>query len=298
MIYLLYGPDTYRSRAKLREIIAAFSAKAGGALNVTRVDAEERPEAVLAVGRAATLFSPKELVVIERASRADGRVSSFLRERLGSWSRDRNLTVVFWEGGAAAPALAEIAGHATKSQEFAPLGSRALERWIAVEASARGLRIAPEERRILATRYGSDLWAIANELEKVHAGWSLRREASQAEKVWDFTDAFLGRPRRAFRPLTALLGAGYEPLYLLGALAGALRNLALVWEASRQRAGAPPGLHPFVAKKYAELARRMDAAALRERFRALLAADVTLKTGKLPPPLPLIKLVIQHRPPA
>ena len=41
MIYSLYGPDTYRSRQKLKQIIEEFQKKSGGHLSLEKFDAEK-----------------------------------------------------------------------------------------------------------------------------------------------------------------------------------------------------------------------------------------------------------------
>ena len=275
MIYFLYGPDTYRSRAKLKEIAAAFGAKAGGALGLTRVDAAETPETVLTVGRTASLFSAKELVVIENASGVSGEVARHLIARLKAWAKDANLTLVFWEGGINAKSsslFGEIKRRAAKSQEFRPLPAPALERWIDAEAARRRMRMAPEEKRLLIGRHGADLWALANEMTKMESGWRPGSALREEEQVWRFVGAFFADRRRAFLPLTKLLAAGFEPVYLLGALASSVRRLV------SGRARIAPAERERVASA----------------FQSLLGADTEQKTGRLPSPLPLVKLTLKE----
>lgn len=297
MIYFLYGADTYRSRAKVREIIAEFQKKAGGVLNVMRVDAGEQPESALMAGRTASLFAEKELLVIERASESAPEVRRHIRDRLPAWKSDRNLTVIFWEaevGGEEAPANV-IREHAAKTQEFKLLTPAALRGWLAEESISRGARLGSGEVRLLIARYGTDLWALANELEKITAGWPVGFEIKEEEKIWNFTDLFFTNRRRSIRPLANLLAAGFEPVKIVGALASSLRTIAVVWEGARRGTLAKISreFHPFVVKKNANIARKADEARMQKFFADLVASDVALKTGKLPPPLPLINLVVQ-----
>lgn len=299
MMYFLYGPDTYRSREKLREIVSAFVKKAGGAANVTRIDVEDNPEVLLAAGRTASLFSPKELVVIERPSAASGEIAALLERRLAGWADDPECTAVFWEGdmGKESHALMTvIAHHAAKSQEFKSLAPVAVRRWLDAESAKRALRLSPREKDALIESAGSDLWAIANGLEKLAAGWPPAFAQKEEEKIWNFTDAFLVRRREALGPLATLLRAGHEAMYLLAALSGAVRTLALIrWGlASDKLKKAAAGIHPFVVKKNTELARRMDDAALAGFFDDLLKTDTSLKTGVLPPQLSLTRLILKR----
>ena len=296
MLYLLYGPDTYRSREKLREFIAAFRAKAGRTFNVTRLDAEEEFAAVRAIGRTASLFAKKELWAIERISKATKEDQDYVRDSLDRWGMDRDLTVVFWEAELEAKdaMLVALKKHASKAQEFKPLAAAAVRRWLAGEIVRREIRLAREEAAQLALRFGSDLFALSQELGKIASGWQERRTVSEAEKVWSFTDEFFRKRRASIRPLGRLLEAGYEPIYIVGALASALRTLALVHYGIERNTlkNAAAKLHPYVVKKNAELARRLRRSDISDYFSALLAADLELKTGQLPPPLPLIKLVL------
>lgn len=300
MIYFLFGPDTYRSRRKLAGIVEAFREKAGGVLNVTRIDAEDQPETVFAVGRTASLFAEKELFVVERASTASGAAAEYLRSRLLAWRADRALTVIFWEEevDTAEGTAKDLKRQATKTQEFKLLGPAAASRWLEEEVARRRLRLAPEERQLLLARHGPDLWALANDLDKAGAGWSPEAARRDEERVWNFTDAFLAHRRRAFLPLARLLARGEEPVALLGALAASLRALAVVWWGMEhgKLAEARRGVHPYVVKKNMELARSVDGEILRSRFAELIRADTELKTGALPPPLPLIRLVLTPSP--
>lgn len=301
MIYLLFGPDTYSSRKKFGEIITAFREKAGAAsgIGLTRVDAAEEPNAIFSVGRTASLFSKKELVVIEQASTVDASGKAHIEGQLPRWVADPTLAVIFWEGDVVIkkhPLLVKIQEAALKSQEFSPLSPALLGRWLDREAAERGLKIHAEEKRILMQTFGPDLWALSGELEKIRHGWSPREASRTATPIWDFTDAFLWNRRSAFLPLARLLDAGFDAVYIAAALGGAFRTMAIIWkgmESGRLKTLAGR-LHPFVVRKHLESVRRLDAAALRRRFADLLRADTELKTGQLPSPLSIVKLVLRQ----
>lgn len=298
MIYFLYGPDTYRSRKKLNEIIAEFRKKSGGELGVSRIDAAENPEVIYAVGGTATLFSAKELFVIENPSLLPVDLQKYVAERVRSWRESSEVTVIFWESeidGKKAPIVKEIKKAASKSQEFKLLSPAQTEVWVSAEAAAKGIRLLPREKELLAKCFGGNLWAVASELEKIASGWMLSAEVREEEKMWSMTDVFLKSRRDAFRSLISILESGYDPIYLLGVLASALRTLAEVHQglAEGKTKKAFQRLNPYVARKNVELARSADAARLKEFFFDLAEADLALKTGKLPPLLPLVKLTLK-----
>lgn len=278
MIYLLYGPDTYRSRAKLNEIIAAFQAKAGGAfggIGLRRIDAADEPEAVLSIGQAGSLFSAKELFVVEYLTSAPPAVSEYVLKRLSAWARDPALTVIFREGEVSGKPgtslIARLERAAAKTQEFKPLPASAVGRWLDAEGARRKMRLSVEDKRTLIAAHGSNLWALSGELDKMAHGWSLELAARADTSVWDFTDTFLQTRRASFDKLSRLLDAGEEPIKITGALGFALRRAA---SSGRGSHAAPDGL--------------------RARFADTLTADIETKTGRLPPPLPLVKLVLKR----
>ena len=300
MIYFLHGLDTYSSRAKLREIIAAFQARNGG-VGFIRIDAVESPSAIFSAGRTASLFSTKELIVIERASAASAAVAAHIGHELPRWAEDQNVTVIFWEEKSEkkkASVASKIQATAAKSQEFKPLAPAVLARWLDSETVARGIRLSAEEKRLLLAGHGGDLWALSNELDKVRDGWSLHSSDRTALEIWDLTGAFLRHRRSAFLPFIRLADMGFDPLYLLASLGGALRTAVIIWkgiQSSRLKSIASR-LHPFVVRKNMEMAKCFDAASLRRGFTEIVRADTELKTGRLPSPLPLLKLLLKREP--
>ncbi|MEK9148225.1 MAG: hypothetical protein AAB650_02200, partial [Patescibacteria group bacterium] len=142
--------------------------------------------------------------------------------------------------------------------------------------------------------FGPVLWALGHELDKIEMGWSVKGERQEAEKIWGFTDAFFRNPRNAFLPLTKLLDAGYETIYLLGALVSSLHTAVAVWwgftHDRLKKAGS--GLHPYAVKKNVELAKRLGPDAVRRLYRRLVAADIEQKTSRLPQQVSLLRLVL------
>ena len=102
--------------------------------------------------------------------------------------------------------LAEVGPLADSVQEFKPLAPAQLRKWISAEAHARDMQILPADLDYLAL-LGSDLWAIANELEKcaVRPRQRTRDTASHAPSIFEFGDLFMTAPRRALVELPKIL---------------------------------------------------------------------------------------------
>lgn len=299
MIYFLFGPDTYRSRQKARELTDAFDAKYGSVGPARLVDAEIEPEAASDVGRGASLFSKKEFWLVKNALLAPEPLRRYFESALARWKDERDFTIVFWEGEVAKgrdTLAAAIQKHAAKAQEFKLLESVTVRAWISREAERRGIRLASGVAEALAATYGPDLWAISNQLGKIAAGAAFEAPEEGARKIWDLTDAFLDRPRRAFRPLEDLFEQGEDPIGLVAALGSAVRSLALVAGAvAKKSKRGLEKMHPFVIRKYSALAAKLPAGAIPRMADAVLGADLEMKTSRLPAAVSLLRLTLDER---
>lgn len=294
MIYFLHGADTFRSRKKLDEIVSAFREKAGGFFNITNADVEDEAEAVLALGRTRSLFSPKELIILKRPSSGGERVLHHIREHLARWNDDPNLTVVVWEDGEADardPLLDAVKKVAFKTQEFKPLAQNELQQWLERELASRKMKISFSEKQAFLDGARGDLWKMSQLVEMRSFGWVSGRSGSRDPRIWDFTDAFLQSGRRSFRPLQDLLAQGFDAIQILGAFASSLKTLSLVWFGGRTA-----GLHPFAVRKNKEIVRTMSADDLERLFRDAREGDLEMKTGRISGPLALARIALARRP--
>lgn len=300
MNYLLHGADTYRSRKKLNEIIAAYKEKAGAALNFHRLDGEDDNGAALSsLLGARSLFAGKRLVVAERVLGAEKMFSSLSRG-LQQTQGARDTLVILWEAELEAEAkkrLAEIEALLDKRQAFDPLQGAALERWIREEAAARGLTLSPVETTALARASSGDLWAIHNELEKrVLAQGSGAAVGRAAEaRIFDLGDAFFSAPPQALRHLAALLHGREEPYGIFAYLANHIRTLLLVKSHAESGRLIPASfkIHPYVIKKASAAVRGLGIEDLRQRLFSFFEEDLRVKTGINRPEDSLVRLVIR-----
>ncbi|MFY9462110.1 MAG: hypothetical protein WAP51_02820 [Candidatus Sungiibacteriota bacterium] len=302
MIYLIYGPDTFRSRCLLSDIIGEFKKKAGtDAPAVFRFDAEEdAPERLLQFRFAQSLFGSKELIVVERLFSSPKNIFSALEPLLEEWQKSQSSIFVFWDTECKeAEAIEKVKKHSAKIQEFQLLTGAKLERWLDDEISARGLKLSAAEQRALIADSGGDLWKLTRELDKQELGGATpaKREARE-EKIWNFTDAFLVSKKQALAASFRLAGRGADNLYLIGALARTLRVVFAIRDAlDRQiqvsEIGKKMNVHPYVFKKQTEAARVFTQSELARNYGLLLTADENIKTGKLPASLAFLNLFVK-----
>ncbi len=304
MIIFLSGPDTFRSRQKLKQIRERFRREVdktgyntttlgGRGLNV-----ETFEQALLA----APFLAPKRLVVVEEllAAKPNAATEEQLLEVLQRPAADQSVAV-FWEnelptgkGGA----LLKFLRQSPYAEQFDRMSGPALIQWYRRQAEHHELVLEPPALERLVELVGDDLWRADGELQKL-AAYCRQRPATVddaaalvasdvEENIFALTDA-IGqcRPVEALQLLQRQHRAGVSPLELVAKMAWHGRNLlqAKAWLNTHGRAGGSWELaealqvHPFVAKKVLGQVGNFSLAALIERYRRLLQLDYRLKNG-------------------
>ena len=299
MIYILYGPDTYRSRKKLNEIIFEYREKTGSVFDLHRIDADENDLSGLKtlVGMQ-SLFSSKKLVIVENALATTDKFE-ILKNILPPLKNLSDTVVVLWDRGLddkAKKRLEEILSLASKVQEFKNLTGEILRRWIEAEASRRGIRLYPVHWAHFDI-LGGDLWAISNELDKIgllEDGGTTTPLFSE-RTVFQLSDTFFTHPKDALRHLLALLHHGHDEFQLFSYLASHNRKLLLIKHHLDQKRAIPKdlGIHPYVVQKTSPILRQVPSGHLEEFLQRFFSEDVKIKTGLARPVESLFRLLIR-----
>lgn len=310
MNYLLYGPDTYRSRRKLREIIDTYHEKAGTAFNLHRFDAEEDDLAHLqAVVGGQSLFASKKLIVIERPF-VSARQFGFVRDMLKNLGKSSETLVVLWEGvvgGDAKKMFAAVEPFIQKIQVFGTLQGEKLMRWLRQEISTRGFDFSPAEISRLAATAGDDLWALHNEIEKMAVAstrpvprdpYLETRDTRYGKDVTVFQlgDTFFSNARTALGYLLSLLAQGEDEMRVFAYLTGHARTLLLAKSYLDERRPVSPAhkIHPFVVKKASRQVGTLSQSQLVRRLSVFLDEDAKIKTGLVRPEESLVRMIISR----
>jgi DNA polymerase III delta subunit-like protein len=202
MVFLLHGEDSFRTRLRLGELVAALLARApvtagdlsgvreprlGALLGVTLHDAEtDVPSAIAMSGQSQGLFDAideRRVVVVERAEalRDLALIGAFPREaalvlvsveRLPT-GRARRAPRAKTSSGAAAPgpgslvdAVLAAGGTVERIERLFPAD---VPRWIEARARLLGAKLAPEAVGQLASAVGTDTERIDQEIKKLAA---------------------------------------------------------------------------------------------------------------------------------
>ena len=323
-VHLLYG-DSFLVPRRLEELIVQSGA--ADVLDANRhrlIGPQTKPGELLSMCNALPFMDDYRLVVVEgllrtAESQARGRRrgSSGDSAVAGQWQAlgdaipqmPDTTVLVFTDGpvGANNPLLRMLKPVAQVEELSAPTGE-ALARWVKSTAEAKGSSISPSAIRSITDLVGSDLWTLAQELEKL-ALYCSGREIQETDvgemvsqvreaNIFAAVDAMIdGRPGLALRLLRRLKEDGREALYIISMVERQLRLLALARDAMdrglpqselRGRLGTSSD---FVVRKTSEQARRHPMPDIVWRYNRLLETDLAIKRGKLEPELALELLV-------
>lgn len=337
MIHIFHGQDDFSQAEALAELTAALGPPEALGPNASSFEAARAtPEEVILACSALPFLGDHRLVILEgalsateapagRAGRrpgASGTVAARGPRRLqqAGWLAlaeaaprlPPTTTLVLRDGKVRLdnPLLKALAPLA-QVRDFPPLRADAAQRWAQERAARRGARLEPAAARLLADLIGSNLWALAHEIDKLAAyagappaalapGSAAGRGAITAADVQALTpqareasafalvDALVeGRRPAALALLHHALAEGTNAQYILALVARQLRRLVQAKELLQ--AGAPPqevgralGIaRDFALRKALDQARGISFQRLEELYGLALEADVATKSGLL-----------------
>ncbi len=187
-------------------------------------------------------------------------------------------------------------------REFLPLKDFALEKWIGEHAAQKGIKLERGVAELLRSYVGSDLYRLANEVDKLAAYAGVDKPITpamvelltaevQETKIWDLTDALAERKLAAalrhlnrMRNETTLNKAGFTR-QVFGIISKQVYDLVRIRDlhANRKTNGeiaAAIGMHPFRVEKSIPLARKFTAEHLDRLYARLTEMDYADKSGR------------------
>ncbi|XOB42056.1 MAG: DNA polymerase III subunit delta [Candidatus Nealsonbacteria bacterium] len=190
MIIFLYGPDTYRSRQKLNEIIEHYKKTSKSGLNLKYFDfKKDSYQEFKGEFQIISMFQEKKLMVLKNAFSNSEFKRKFLenskkfrdskpstRAELGAGPvLHRNEVsgagdiILFYEEGEFSKndALFNFLKGQAKFQEFKLLGSQRLKNWVKKEFEKYQCQVSDRALGKLIEFIGNDLWQISNEIRKL-----------------------------------------------------------------------------------------------------------------------------------
>ena len=283
MLIFLHGPDTYRARRKLSEIIEKYQSTNKISTGMTSWDCSfaDVSDITQALG-APSLFQEKKLHIIENA---------FLHKE---WEEEALLQddhiIVFFEQGTPdkRTSLYKYLNKKALVQEFVLLEGAKLTGWIQKEFLQYGFPAQKDVIDKLALGVGNDLWQLSNEIQKLVAfrqgvvekqDIDLLVKQNLQTNIFATIDAIAAKnKKKALRLIAEHSEKNESPFYIFSMLAYQFRNLLAIKDAKDPRG---LKLHPYVLKKSLQAAQLFSREELERIYKKLFQIDLQTKTGQI-----------------
>ena len=327
MLHILYGPDSYSLHQELEAIKKSSGSDAAAGTNIVELEGEKVSLTDLKIACETVPFlADKRLVVINgllkrfelKTKQSPAKKSARNADQPKEWQliaecinkipETTVLVLVDGEISSRNPLLKEIASNA-QAKTF-PLPKRTeLTAWTQKRVAQAGGRISTQAVDLMVKLVGNDLWAMANEVDKLvlFANGRLIEEKdvkaivshAQETSVFAMVDAILeSKTGFAEELLQQLLDRGAAPTYLLWMLHRQVRFIVLVKELIAQKKSkveiqSKLGLSDFPLQKTLEQADKYSTERLKKFYEKLLETDLAIKTGQYDGELALNILVVE-----
>lgn len=306
MFLFLYGPDTYRSRQKVRDIVTGYQKAHANAVHIkdldcAQLDVEELKNEVESV----SLFEKKKLLILRNALH-NGSIVEFLESRKKYLKESDRHIVVLWETEESKAKSKNtfyqwLKKHAT-CQEFLLLTSSNLQRWIQREFARYGVKIMPRSAEQLARAIGGDLWQLSNTVKQI----ALYKKSEENPTIKEVDIALFVSPKMEadiFATIDAIaqkdkkhalaliykhLAKGDSPYYLFTMLLYQFRTTLEIKDMLERKVPyqemlSKSKMHPYVLKKGSAVAERFTIEELKKTYQKLFQLDHSMKTGRIEP---------------
>lgn len=297
MIIFIYGPDTFRSKNKLKEIVDHYKELRGG-INLDYFDFEKNNlEEFKSSLQTVSMFKEKRLVVIKNLflnKESKAKISKIIKNLKDS----EDIFIIYEEGEMNEKnALFVDIKKNSDSQEFSLLKGETLIKWLRKEFAVYNKEVSIDVLNELVNFIGNDMWQLNNEIKKLSSFCRDKKITKEDVKllvnqkietaIFKTIDAIaLRNTKMASLLIHRHLEEGENPLYLLSMIISQFRNLLMVKDLIEKNCpysviAQKTKMHPFVLKKSYEQSRGFTLQELKKIYTKLLEIDLYIKTGKM-----------------
>ena len=310
MTIFLYGPDTYRSRQKLNEVIEGYKKIHKSGLNLKYFEGKELKfedfrDEILSF----SMFAEKKLLILRDVFSNQEFKEKFLKD-FKKIVNPKDIILFYEEAEVLKDDnLLKLLKKSGKSQEFKFLEGRFLKNWVKKEFEKQGAGANIEVIEKLTDFVGNDTWRLFNEIQKL-VNYKRDKEIqvkdvellvrSKVETdIFKTIDAIAQKNKKqALGLLHKHLEKGDSPLYLLSMINFQFRNLVEVKSLAdknytEQNILKSTKLHPYIVKKSLWQAGRFSLTELKKIYRKIFQIDIDIKTGKIEPEVALDLLITE-----
>lgn len=316
MIYFIHGPDTYRSKTKLNELIKKYS----GEFELQKIDGEHiKHDEFISKLNAVSLLASKRLIVIENLStnKLQKEITDSLKDKKIS---DSDVLIFHEQKVNKVTSLYKFLSHLPASApttlkgnqpnwttagklqyqtvfEFNELNNAELKKWALDYIKNKKGKIDVVALEELLMGSNNNLWYLSRELDKLLAykkhitleNVMALTPANFDDNIFNLSDAIgRGDKKVALELINKQLDAGAAPIYLLSMIVRQFRILIQVKEAlgksnfpNNSLIAKEIGLHPFVVQKSMGQTQKYSFEELEKIYQRLLELDLKLKSSKL-----------------
>jgi len=333
MIIFLYGPDTYRSKQKLNEIIEHYKKIHKSGLNLKYfVEPEMDFQTFLDEMKQTSMFKEKKLAVLINVflnSEFKKRFLEEVRSPTKIWWGTENIVLLYETGQIIeTDPLFLFLKKSARLQEFKLLEGQKLKNWVKKEFDNYGIEISKEALEKLINFVGNDLWQMSNEIKKL-VSYRTPRQRGEGRKenevlfdhklkpkdigisgkdiellikpkietdIFQTIDAIAEKnKKRAFKFIKAHLEKGDSPFYLFSMINFQFRNLLIIKDLMERNLSpySLNHLHPYVIKKSISLLEKFSFSELKKIYQKIFQLDLDVKTGKIEPEMALDLLITE-----
>jgi len=309
MIYFLYGPDTYRSREKLKELIAknqiGFNVER---INGAKIDADELNKHI----STHDLFSQKKFLVIEDMADKNNKLKEDIINFLKKLKFNELDFLIFYDSQIDKRSIIfkVLNSKADEIYAFDLLKTAEMEVWLQKKCQAINLNINKDNLKKLSVALGDDTWLEMSELQKLKAytnGKEVQYEdidkmvrGKLDDDIFKLTDIIANNNNKsqALKLLKDQIESGSNEIYLLTMIVRQFRILIqlksfLSKTSNTFQAAKTLNLHPFVVQKSLPMVSKYPIEKLKNIFQKLLEVDLQLKSSKVSKEILLEKFVLE-----
>ncbi len=310
MLYFLYGPDTYQSQQKLREIIARYQKIYSSGLNLKYFNVKQSNfQEFKDIFQTISMFKEKKLIVLINSFANLDFKGFFIKQ--GKLFKQSKNTVLFYEEGKIAlkDVLFKFLIKNAQTQEFALLAGIKLKHWLSQEIKKQELKVEQLAQVEIIKLVNNDLWRMSAEIKKLKA-FKQSKEITLGDvqllvkskietDIFATINALAERDKKkAFVLIYQHLEKGDSILYLLTMIQYQFRNLLIIKEFIEEQKSyeiilKESNLHSFVMRKTYWQAQKFTLKELKKIYQRLLKVDIDIKTGKLNPQTALDLLIAE-----
>jgi DNA polymerase-3 subunit delta len=304
----LYGPDNYRSKEKLNEIIAGYKQVHKSGLNLVSFDAKEKDFKELQDNfKIASMFAEKKLVILRNLFLNKNFQEDFLKE-LENLENAKDIIIIFEaEKIDERLKIFKKLKKQIKCQEFNFLSANQLKNWAKKGFEKQDGKISETALFLLLNYAENDLWQIKNEIQKL-CNYKQNKMIEEEDvkllvrpKIEN--DIFktiecvaLKNKKQALELISKHIEKGDHPLQLLSMIIYQFKVLLIIKDLIIKKLSygqivKKSGLHPFVVQKNYHLCSQFSFEDLKKIYNKIFQIDADIKTGKIDSELALELLI-------